>query len=168
MALRSILVLYDASEEVDAMLRLACQSVDSGRRVIALYVTRIASSLPLEPLPAWMDEEGQTALDHAEAVARQHGVGLDTWLTRARRLVDALAGVTRESEVEAVFLPLSSWRHPWRRLRMLLTARAMRRQASCPVLVGTWAIPGSGRMPQRPEPQRSEPSTAYTSTWASR
>jgi nucleotide-binding universal stress UspA family protein len=139
MALGSILVLYDASEDADAMLRLA-----------------------------WMDDEGQAALDHADAVARQHGVELDTWLTRARRVADALAGVMRESEVEAVFLPLCSWRHPWRRLRMLLTARAMRRQASCPVLVGTWAIPGSGRMPQRAEPQWSYSSTAYISTRASR
>jgi hypothetical protein len=55
MAFETILVPYDGSEEADAMLRLACDTVTGKQCVIALYVIRIPMTLPLDPLPSWFD-----------------------------------------------------------------------------------------------------------------
>ena len=144
MALRSILVPYDGSEPADAMLRLACRAIGAGGRVSAIYMTRIPPSLPLDPLPAWIDAEGDVALDRAEALAANLGVTIETWLTRVRHTADTIVGEARIQEVEAVFLPLWPWRHPWRRLRAARAARVVARQLSCAVLVGAWTQ-GEGR-----------------------
>jgi hypothetical protein len=83
-----------------------------------------------------MDAAGNAALDHAEAVAARLGVPIETWLTRVRYTADAIAGEARIQEVDAVFLPLCSWRYPLRRLRALHLAHAVARQVSCAVLLG--------------------------------
>ena len=43
--------------------------------------------------------------------------------------------------VKVMRWPVCGWRHPWRRLRSVLAARAVARRAHCPVLVGTWVLP---------------------------
>jgi hypothetical protein len=120
--------------------------------VIALYVTRIPASLPLAPLPAWMDQEGEVALDHAEAIAQQYGTELDTRLTRARRSIDAILMLARAGELQAVFLPMYPWRRPWPRLRVVLTAWSVRHHGNCPVLAGEWGFPLEQPEPARPFP----------------
>jgi hypothetical protein len=127
------------------MLRLASRAIGQGGRVIVVYMTRIPPSLPLDPLPDWIDGEGNAALDHAEAVAASLGVTIETWLTRVRHTVDAIVGEARIQEVDAVFLPLWSWRHPWRRFRAIRAARAVVRQVSCAVLLGAY-LQGAGQM----------------------
>ena len=152
MAAGSILVLYDGGREADAMLHLACRAAGAGCGVIALYVTRIATSLPLEPLPDWIDQAGEEALNHAEAIAQQYGTELDTRITRARRPIDAILLFARAGELQAVFLPMYAWSRPWLRLRITLTAWAVRRQATCPVLAGEWGFPVEQREPARAFP----------------
>ena len=134
------------------MLHLACRAAGTRCGVIALHVTRIATSLPLAPLPAWMDQAGEEALDRAEAVAHQYGTDLDTRLTRARRPIDAILMLARAGEIQAVFLPMYSWRRPWLRLRVVFTAWAVRRHANCPVLAGEWGFPLEQREPARAFP----------------
>jgi nucleotide-binding universal stress UspA family protein len=150
MALGTILVPYDGSEPADAMLRLACRAIGEQGRVIVVYMTRIPPSLPLDPLPLWIDEQGDAALDRAEALAASLGVPIETWLTRVRHRVDGIVGEARVQEVDAVFLPQWSWRHPWRRLGTLRAARAVLRQVSCAVLVGTWTQGAGQRAAQDP------------------
>jgi len=138
MALGTILLLYDGSESADALLRLACQMIDARGRLIALYTTRIPASLPLDPLPTWIDQDGNEALDRAEAVASARNVAIETRLTRVRRPVDAIIAEARECEATAIFLPQPSWRWPVRRVRAMFTARSVPRRTACPVLVGSW------------------------------
>jgi hypothetical protein len=145
MALRTILLAYDGTEAADAMLRLACQLLGSRGRIIALYATRIAPTLPLDPLPAWIDQSGNAALDHAEAVATTFDVRIETTLTRVRQAADALIGEARVQEADAIFLPLGSWRHPLRRLRAARTLWTLRRYAPCQVLAGNWLPAGAQR-----------------------
>jgi nucleotide-binding universal stress UspA family protein len=142
MALESILVPYDGREEADAMLRFACEVVVGRRRVIALYVIRVPSTLPLDPLPASFDREGIRALDHAEAVAWHHGVSVETSLTRARNVADSIAGEAAEQGVDAIFMPLGKGRRPWQSLLLTPTVRAVMRKAPCPVLLGRQASLG--------------------------
>jgi nucleotide-binding universal stress UspA family protein len=141
MAIDTIVLPYDGSEAADAMLRLACQVVDRPGRLIALYTTRVPASLPLDPLPAWFDDEGNEKLDRAEALAAARDVAIETTLTRVRRPVDAIVAEARRCEAAAIFLARPSWRRPWRRLGAAITARAVRRRAPCPVLVGSWFGP---------------------------
>lgn len=138
MALGTILLPYDGSEAADALLRLACQVVGTRGRLIALYSTRISASVPLEPLPAWIDKEGNDALDHAEMVAAAQGIAIETVLTRVRRPIDAIVAEARACEATAIFLPQPSWRRPWKRLHVIFTAHSLLRQTSCQVLVGAW------------------------------
>lgn len=144
MGLGAILVPYDGSEPADALLRLACHTIDPGGRVLVLAMTRVPASLPLDPLPCWFDTEGNAALDRAEAVAGNLGVPIETWLLRIRHPVAAIVDEARIQEVDAVFLPLWAWRYPLRRFRASRTARALARQLSCAVLLGNW-MPGTGQ-----------------------
>jgi hypothetical protein len=134
------------------MLHMACRAVGTRSGVSALFVTRIATSLPLGPLPAWMDQAGEEALDHAEVIAHQYGTELDTRLTRARRPIDAILMLARAGEQQAIFLPMYSGHRPWIRLRVTLTAWAVRRHANCPILAGEWGFPL-----EQPEPARAFP-----------
>jgi nucleotide-binding universal stress UspA family protein len=136
MGLESVLVPYDGSEEADAMLRFACEAVTGKRRVIALYVIRVPSTLPLDPLPAWFDREGNRALDHAEAVVGKGGVAIEAQLVRARDAAEAIVGEARELAVDAIFMPLNKQHGFWHSHLLSRTVRAVMRQAPCPVLIG--------------------------------
>jgi len=120
MALRTILIPYDGSVQADDLLHLACQEVGGDGRVVALYVTRVPPSLPLDPLPARVDAAGNDALDHAERVTRPYDGVVETRLVRARHVADAIVGEARETAADAIYVPLgqgSMWRR-WRRARL--------------------------------------------------
>lgn len=152
MALESVLVPYDGSMEADAALRYACEVVTGARRVIALYSQRIPASLPLDPLPATFDLEGNRALNHAETVAWHHGVPIETTLTRVRSVADDGVGEARSERVDAILIPLRARRWPWQAWMLPPTVRAVMRRAPCPVLLCTqttlgyappaWRVPG--------------------------
>ncbi len=134
MALRTILVPYDGSAQADDLLHLACQDVGNGGRVVALYVTRVPPSLPLDPLPAHMDAAGNDALDRAERVTRRYDGLVETRLVRARRVADAVVGEARETGADAIYVPLASG-GIWRRWRGARVAWAVVRRAPCRVLL---------------------------------
>lgn len=134
----TVLVPYDGSAPADEMLRLACRICSEQGRVVVVYMTRIPLSLPLDPLPAGVDARGDAALDHAEAVAADFNVTIETWLTRVRQEIDAIVGEAHLQEADAIFLPSWPWRHPWRRMRKAHLARQLARRVTCAVLVGTW------------------------------
>jgi nucleotide-binding universal stress UspA family protein len=139
MALESVLVPYDGSAEADALLRFACEVVTGKRRVIALYAERVPPSLPLDPLPASFDLEGNRALNHAETLAWHHGVSIETTLTRVRHVADAIVGEARLEGVDAIFIPLGKRRWPWQAWLLPSMVRAVMRRAPCPVLLGPQA-----------------------------
>lgn len=138
MALDTILVPYDDSERSDALLRLACRTVTTRGHIVVVYMVRLPSGVPLEPLPPEIDCKGDIALDRAEMVAAEMGITIEKWLTRVHDEVDAIVGEARLHHADAVFLPLWSWTHPLRRLRGNRTARRVVRSVACPVLVGDW------------------------------
>ncbi len=134
MAPGTILVLYDGSEPADDLLRLACEAVGGEGLVVALYVTRVPPSLPLEGLPAATDAAGNDALDHAERVTRRYDGLVEMRLVRARRVADAVVGEAGEIGADAIFLPLARG-SMWQRCRHAWTAWRIGRRASCPVLL---------------------------------
>ncbi len=134
MALRTILIPYDGSEQADDLLHLACHDVGTEGRVVALYVTRVPPSLPLDGLPAHMDAAGNDALDRAERVTRRYDGLVETRLTRARRVASAVVGEARETGADAIYLPLASG-GIWRRWRGAQVAWAVVRHAPCRVLL---------------------------------
>ncbi len=134
MALRTILVSYDGSAQADDLLHLACQEVGGEGRVIALYVTRVPPSLPLDPLPAYIDAAGNDALDHAERVTRRYDGVVETRLTRARHVADAIVGEARATEADAIYMPLER-SGIWRRWRRARAAWRIVRRAPCRVFL---------------------------------
>ena len=145
MSLRTILVPYDGSAHADDLLRFALDAVrEAGGRVVALYVTRIPSSLPLTPLPAHVDSVGNAALDHAEDVARRHGYTIETRLARAHDVADAIVGEAEDVLADTIIMPSVSGLHLWARWRRARLVRAVRRQASCPVLLAS--LPAGGQL----------------------
>jgi len=134
MALRTILVPYDGGEQADDLLHLACQEVGDGGRVVALYVTRVPPSLPLDGLPLRVDAAGQDALDHAERVTRRYDGIVKTRLTRARRVADAVVGEAAATGADAIYVPLARG-GTWRRWRAAWMAWEIVRRAPCRVLL---------------------------------
>jgi nucleotide-binding universal stress UspA family protein len=141
MAFGAILVPYDGTEAAGALLGLACDAVWNGGCMVPVYVTLVPFWLRRTRLPSWYDEEGQLALDRAEALVRQRGCRADAWLVRARHLAGAIATVAHDREVDAIFWPVPGWRHPVRRLRCAVARRLVARRAHCPMLVGRWQLP---------------------------
>jgi len=141
MALDTILVPYDGSEAADDTLRFAGDVVGRGGRVIALYVTRVPPTLPLDPLPPSFDQQGNEALDHAEDIAGRSGMVIDAWLTHARHRAHAVVDVARDEAVDAIFLPVAVRQRRWPLLLMPRALRTIIRQAPCPVYLGCRPAP---------------------------
>jgi hypothetical protein len=137
----TILLLYDDSAAAAALLTMACRIAGQTGRIVLLYVLRVPSTLPLAPLPHWFDRDANTALDHAEVVARQQGVQVDTLLVHSHEPAETIVQAARDCEAEAIFLPLCGWQHPVRRMRMVLMAHLIARGGSWPVLLGSWMVP---------------------------
>ena len=131
---KTILVPYDGSEQADGLLHLACQEVGNDGHVVALYVTRVPPSLPREGLPARVDAAGQDARDHAERVTRRYDGIVETRLTRARHVADAVVGEARETGADAIYVPLTRG-GMWRRWRAARVAWEIVRRAPCRVLL---------------------------------
>jgi len=134
MALQTILVPYDGSAQADDLLHLACQEVGDAGRVVALYVTRVPPSLPLDPLPARVDAAGNDALDRAERVTRCYDGIVETRLTRARHVADAVVGEARATAADAIYVPLER-NGIWRRWRQARAAWRIVRRAPCRVFL---------------------------------
>lgn len=138
MSLHCLLVPYDGSAHADAALRLALDVTGAGQgRVIALAVTWVPRSLPLDPLPSSFDRLENDALDRAEAAASCLGRAIETRLTRARDMAQAIVRAADDVEADAIVLATAPEPYLWQRWQHARIVRAVRRQAHCLVLVGS-------------------------------
>ncbi len=146
MPLHTILVAYDGSAQADDLLCLACDVVAAEGTVVALYVTRVPSSLPIAPLPAHVDAAGRAALDHAERVMRRYDGVIELQHMRAHRVDDAIVEAAVALDADAIFLPLPAGRL-WQRWRWARLAWVVRRRAPCRVLLSYQPAVSLGRTP---------------------
>ena len=136
MTSHTALVPYDGSEAADKLLYLACRTMGSDGRVIALALTEVHPTLPLMDLPVHFDEPARRALVRAEGLARLWGSQIEP---RLRRTHDAARTIVREARIipaDAVFLALKPRRFSWLPTRLGRTARMVLHEVSCPVILG--------------------------------
>jgi nucleotide-binding universal stress UspA family protein len=141
-SLRTLLVHHDGSSDADDLIRLAFSAVAPGGRIVALAVTRVPPSLPLQGLPPEMDEPGRAALRRAWDVAWRSGREIELLLRRGRDLARVIVLEACRMDADAIVLALEPPRFPWLPLGLSRTARQVLRQAPCPVFLGYF--PASG------------------------
>jgi nucleotide-binding universal stress UspA family protein len=138
---RTVLVPYDGSEDADRMLRLACQTVGAGGRVVVLALTQVHQTLPLADLPAHFDEPTLRVLHRAWEVVRtvwdaSVDVEIEPCLRRTHHAANTILHQADTIKADAIYLALKQPRFSWLPLRLGGTTRTIMQRAPCPVLVG--------------------------------
>src|SRR5579875_1272339 len=78
MSARTILVVLDQRERIEETIKtVACVFGPDGSRIVALGVTEVHPTLPLDRLPPLLDAPTKLALARAEVVALQFDVRLE-------------------------------------------------------------------------------------------
>jgi len=132
---RTVLVPYNGSS-ADDMLQIACQVVGRDGRVVALATTQVHRALPLADLPAFFDEPGWNALLHAREVAEECGLQIEPRLSRTYDTAGTIVHEARSLRADIIFLAVKRPCFFWLPLRLGRTARAVVREAPCPVVLG--------------------------------
>lgn len=134
---RTVLVYHDGSSSADGVVRSACNLVESGGRVSVLAVTCVPRSLPLQNLPAQVDDKAQKALRQARDAARGvSGRDIETQIRRGREAARLIVMEARRIDADAIFLTLDRPRFSWATPRLTRTACDVLRHAPCPVFLG--------------------------------
>jgi len=108
--LRRILVPVKGSAVDDEAMRLAytyaVAKKGKGRNmaVDVVYVVEVPHSLPLDAHLSDKIDHGEKALDHAEAVARDMALEVDTSIIQARSAGAAIVDMARENGAEMVVM----------------------------------------------------------------
>jgi nucleotide-binding universal stress UspA family protein len=137
MSPQTILVPHNGGRNADAMLELACQIVKArGGSVVVLAVTEVHPSLPLANLPGHFDEPSWNALVHAENLAKVWGVEIEPRLRRSHDAGRTIVGEAWAIRADSIFLALKPPRFSWLLHQLGKQARAVMRNAPCPVIFG--------------------------------
>jgi nucleotide-binding universal stress UspA family protein len=143
MSPRTILVAHDGGPGTRAVLELACDIVKArGGRVVVLAVTELHLALPLYNLPGHFDEPGWNALVHAEGLAKGWDMEIEARLRRSHDAARTIVGEAWALRADSIFLALKPPRFSWLPHRLGKHARAVMRNAPCPVLVGHVPVGG--------------------------
>lgn len=140
--LHTVLVHHNGSPRADDLLHTACDLVGPDARVVALAVTPVPPSLPLDGLPLHVDRRAREALRRAEAVAARYGYRIETQLRRGRDLAKVIVLEASWIDADAIFLTLDPPRFRWLPAMLSGTVHDVLHHAPCPVFVGH--IPGAG------------------------
>lgn len=134
-SLHKILVHHDDSACADGLVRMACDLVGYGGRVVALAVTCVPPSLPLYGLSPDLDIEARDALRRARDVAEADGYGIETRLRHGRDIADVVLREAEDVQADAIFLTLRRPRFRWVPWSLPRWVTAVLREAARPVFL---------------------------------
>jgi hypothetical protein len=134
--LRTMLVYHDGSWRGDSLIRLACELMGPHSRIVALAVTLVPLTLPLDGLPTEVDQQARSALWRARDIARHGDRSIEICLRRDRDLASAIVLEAQRAKADVILLAMDRPRFPWLLPRLPRMVRDVLRRAPCPTLIG--------------------------------
>lgn len=126
------------------MLQTACKiAKEDGSKVTAIYVIEIPENMPLDTFLPNEYIASKRALEHAQAIAREYGINIDTMVVQARFAGEAIVDTARELNIDLIVLGASN-RPRYENVLFGTTVDYIIRNAKCRV----WASFASPKLPR--------------------
>ena len=134
MTFKRMVVPYEGGALSEDALRLACDFAGDGSRITAVYVVRMPPRMPIGAEGA--DEElGRETLRRAEAIGREMGAAVETYLAKAPEVAEGINETAATLDAEAIVMSLRHRHAPGETLVLSHTASRILRHAPCRVLI---------------------------------
>ena len=134
MTFKRMIVPYEGGSLSEDALRLACDFAADGSHVTAVYVVRMPPSMPIGAEGA--DEElGRETLRRAEAIGRELGASVETYLAKAPEVAEGINETAATLDADAIVMSLRHKHAPGETLILSHTASRILRHAPCRVLI---------------------------------
>jgi len=134
MTFKRMVVPYEGGALSEDALRLACGIGGSLAQITAVYVVRTPPSMPIGAEGA--DEElGRETLKRAEAIGRELGANVETYLAKAPEVAEGINETAATLDADAIVMSLRHKHMPGETLVLSHTASRILRHAPCRVLI---------------------------------
>lgn len=141
-----ILVPVEGIVSDDHAIQLACQTARQNKAaVVAVYVIEVQRTQPLESENAAELERAEGVLKHAETVAKENGVRIETELLQARVAGSALVNEATERGMDLIVMG-APYRRPLGDFHLGSTANYILQNATCQVWLCREAPPVAAKL----------------------
>jgi nucleotide-binding universal stress UspA family protein len=134
MTFKHVIVPYEGGVLCEDALRLACDFARDGTRVTAVYVVRTPPSMAIGAEGA-NEEVGRETLKRAEAIGRELGTAVETYLAKAPEVAEGINETAATLDADAIVMSLRHKHAPGETLVLSHTASRILRHAPCRVLI---------------------------------
>ncbi len=134
MTFQRIVVPYEGGTLSEDALRIACHLAGDGAQLTAVYVVPIRKSLPIGAEEV-QEETARKTLTHAEAVGRELGVTVDTYVAKAPDIAEGVNETAATFQADAIVMSLRHKHRPAETMVLSHTASRILRHAPCCVVI---------------------------------
>lgn len=134
MTFQHIVVPYEGGALSEDALRIACHLVFDESRITAVYVVPIPKDMPVGAEKP-QEEAGREALQRAQAVGRELGVDVETYVAKAPEVAEGVNETAATLKADAVVMSLRRKHTPEETMVLSHTASRILRHAPCHVVI---------------------------------
>ncbi len=134
MTFEHIVVPYEGGALSEDALRIACHLVFDESRITAVYVVPIPKDMPVGAEKP-QEDAAREALERAEAVGRELGVDVDTYVAKAPEVAEGVNETAATLMADAIVMSLRRKHRPEETMLLSHTASRILRHAPCHVVI---------------------------------
>jgi nucleotide-binding universal stress UspA family protein len=134
MTFQHIVVPYEGGALSEDALRIACHLVFDESRITAVYVVPIPKDMPVGAEKP-QEETARQALQQAQAVGRELGVDVETYLAKAPEVAEGVNETAATLMADAIVMSLRRKHRPEETMLLSHTASRILRNAPCHVVI---------------------------------
>ena len=134
MTFQHIIVPYEGGALSEDALRIACHLVFDESRITAVYVVSIPKDMPVGAEKP-QEEAARETLKQAEAVGRELGVDVETYVAKAPAVAEGVNETAATLMADAVVMSLRHRHTPEETMLLSHTASRILRHAPCHVVI---------------------------------
>ncbi len=133
MTFQHIVVPFEGGPFSEDALRIACDLAGEAARVTAVYVVRTPASMPIGAEEV-EEETARAALQRAEAIGRELGVGVETYVAKAPEVAEGINETAATARADGIVMSLRHKHTAAETMVLSHTASRVLRHAPCRVL----------------------------------
>jgi nucleotide-binding universal stress UspA family protein len=134
MTFQHIVVPYEGGAMSEDALRIACHLVFDESRITAVYVVPVAKDMPASDEKP-LEKAARETLQRAEAVGRELGVNVDTYVAKAPAVDEGVNETAATLMADAIVMSLRRKHRPEETMLLSHTASRILRHAPCHVVI---------------------------------
>jgi nucleotide-binding universal stress UspA family protein len=134
MTFQHIVVPYEGGALSEDALRIACHLVFDESRITAVYVVTLAKDMPASAEKP-QEETGRQMLQRAEAIGRELGVNVETYVAKAPAVAEGVNETAATLMADAIVMSLRHKHRPEETMLLSHTASRILRHAPCTVVI---------------------------------